>query len=185
VLVVPSSGGGIDGPLIAAYDGSNPARAAVRMAGRLLGARNAIVVHVAGSPMHAGEAARERAAIAPHADRARARTVDGTNGAADAVLAAAGAADASVVVPGSRARGKVGSMLLGSVSMRLVHDASLPVLIVTGRRHARGKDWPPRRRRSSSARRGLLVLATIAMLGVRRKDPRWVRISGRACPRSP
>jgi nucleotide-binding universal stress UspA family protein len=45
------------------------------------------------------------------------------------VLAAAGSADASAVIAGSRGRGAVASTLLGSFSTSLPREASLPVLI--------------------------------------------------------
>jgi len=52
VLVVPADPGASDGPAVIAYDGSDGARAAIAVVGRLLPGRRAIVVHVWNSPMH-------------------------------------------------------------------------------------------------------------------------------------
>ena len=52
VLVVPADpGGAIEGPTVIAYDGSDGARAALAVAGRLWPGRKAVVVHVWNSPM--------------------------------------------------------------------------------------------------------------------------------------
>jgi nucleotide-binding universal stress UspA family protein len=45
LLVVPDGGGGFDGPVVAAYDGSEGARRAIEVAGRLLTGRATVVVH--------------------------------------------------------------------------------------------------------------------------------------------
>src|ERR671916_1697191 len=45
LLIVPDGGGQLDGPAVIAYDGSHGARQAIEAAGRLLGARNTLVVH--------------------------------------------------------------------------------------------------------------------------------------------
>ena len=45
VLVVPEGGGTLDGPVIAAFDGSPGAMHAIEAAGRLLGGHPAVVVH--------------------------------------------------------------------------------------------------------------------------------------------
>ena len=45
LLVVPDGGGAFDGPVAAAYDGSEAARRAIQVAGRLLTGRATVVVH--------------------------------------------------------------------------------------------------------------------------------------------
>jgi nucleotide-binding universal stress UspA family protein len=45
LLVVPDAGGALDGPVVAAYDGSDGATRAIEAAGRLLSGRAAVVMH--------------------------------------------------------------------------------------------------------------------------------------------
>jgi nucleotide-binding universal stress UspA family protein len=45
VLVVPDGAGALDGPVVAAYDGSQGATRAIQVVGRLLGGRAAVVAH--------------------------------------------------------------------------------------------------------------------------------------------
>ena len=52
LLLVPDGGGRLDGPVIAAYDGSESAERAITTLGRLLGSRPAIVVHAWDSAFH-------------------------------------------------------------------------------------------------------------------------------------
>lgn len=52
-----------------------------------------------------------------------------TGGAAESLAEAASAPDVGMVVVGSRGRGAVARMLLGSVTSRLVHICSKPVLV--------------------------------------------------------
>ena len=47
-----------------------------------------------------------------------------------AILDFAGKSDAAIVVVGRRGLGKVGEMLLGSVSNKLVHQTRVPVMVV-------------------------------------------------------
>lgn len=46
LVVVPDGAGALDGPTLIAYDGSEPARRAIELVGRLLPERPAVVVHV-------------------------------------------------------------------------------------------------------------------------------------------
>jgi nucleotide-binding universal stress UspA family protein len=46
LVVVPDGAGALDGPALIAYDGSEPARKAIEVVGRLLSGRAALVVHV-------------------------------------------------------------------------------------------------------------------------------------------
>jgi nucleotide-binding universal stress UspA family protein len=45
LLVVPDGGGALEGPVVAAYDGSGGARHAIEAVGRLMGGRATVVVH--------------------------------------------------------------------------------------------------------------------------------------------
>jgi nucleotide-binding universal stress UspA family protein len=49
---------------------------------------------------------------------------------AESILDAAGAEGAGVIVLGSHARGRIGRLLRGSVSHRVVRDAGVPVVVV-------------------------------------------------------
>jgi nucleotide-binding universal stress UspA family protein len=61
VLVVPSTPADLDGPVLIAYDGSPDARAAIAGAGRLVGGRRAVVVHVWSALFHHQSNTRARA----------------------------------------------------------------------------------------------------------------------------
>ena len=103
LLVVPDGGGTLDGPVVAAYDGSRGATRAIQVVGRLLGGRAAVVVH-AWEPVFRRSLAARALAAAPvddlHAtvtdlhqtlaDRAAARTQDGVAAARAAGLDAVG-----------------------------------------------------------------------------------------------
>jgi nucleotide-binding universal stress UspA family protein len=58
LLVVPDGGGGLEGPVIAAYDGSEGANRAIEAVGRLLGGRATVVVHAWESEFHRSLTAR-------------------------------------------------------------------------------------------------------------------------------
>ena len=49
---------------------------------------------------------------------------------AESIIEAAGAEGAEVIVLGSHARGRIGRLLRGSVSHRVVRDAGVPVVVV-------------------------------------------------------
>lgn len=54
LLVVPDAGGALDGPVVVAYDGSEGARRAIEVAGRLLTGRATVVVHAWEPVFHRG-----------------------------------------------------------------------------------------------------------------------------------
>jgi len=147
------------GTAVIGYDGSEDASAAIRHAGRLLGPRPAVVIHVweslAGLLLHtdvdgltgtmreaaeemdeeerstAEQIAEEGAELARDSGfEAEGRALQGRPKAWPALLEAADAVDAAVVVIGSRGQGAVKSALFGSVSSGLLHHADRPVLVV-------------------------------------------------------
>jgi nucleotide-binding universal stress UspA family protein len=103
LLVVPDGGGALDGPAVAAYDGSQGSTRAIEVVGRLLRGRPIVVVHAWEPVFHRSLKARALAAgpvddlhatVADlHealADRAAARTQDGVAAARAAGLDAVG-----------------------------------------------------------------------------------------------
>jgi nucleotide-binding universal stress UspA family protein len=109
LLVVPDGGGRLDGPVIAAYDGSDGARRAIEVVGRLLPGRAAVVVHAWEPVFHRSLAARALAAAPADelreivallheatADSAARRTQEGVDAARAAGLDADGEAAESV-----------------------------------------------------------------------------------------
>ena len=103
VLVVPDGGGTLDGPVVAAYDGSQGATRAIQVVGRLLGGRAAVVAHAWEPVFHRSLAAHALAAGPVDdlhatvtdlqealADRAAATTQDGVAAARAAGLDAVG-----------------------------------------------------------------------------------------------
>jgi nucleotide-binding universal stress UspA family protein len=58
LLVVPDGGGALDGPVIAAYDGSEGAKRTIEVVGRLFGGRATVVVHAWESEFHRSLTAR-------------------------------------------------------------------------------------------------------------------------------
>jgi nucleotide-binding universal stress UspA family protein len=65
LLVVPDGGGALDGPVVAAYDGSQGATRAIEVVGRLLSGRPAVVVHAWEPVFHRSLVARALAAADP------------------------------------------------------------------------------------------------------------------------
>jgi len=104
LLIAPDGGGALDGPVVAAYDGSEGARRAIQTAGRLLAGRATVVVHAWEPVFHRSLAGRALAAGGPvddlgaiiadlHeavADSAAATTEDGVAAARSAGLEAVG-----------------------------------------------------------------------------------------------
>jgi nucleotide-binding universal stress UspA family protein len=103
LLVVPDGGGGLDGPVVAGFDGSEDAGRAIQVVGRLLTGRSAVVVHIWEPVFHRSLAARAHAAgmidevreVAADlqqalADNAAATTEDGVAAARAAGLDAVG-----------------------------------------------------------------------------------------------
>lgn len=140
--------------ILVAVDGSPHARAAVREAAdiartqnaklSLLGAYNpflpwpammpaglsqATIDEVAAAARSAAQAALDEATAMVH-DAVTARTLCVDNSPADAILDEIGSGGYDLVVVGSRGRGDVASILLGSVSHRVVHESRIPVLVV-------------------------------------------------------
>jgi nucleotide-binding universal stress UspA family protein len=154
VLVVPPESGTLTGPLLIGYDGSDGAKAAIRGAAALFPRRAALVVcgwefaTTGSSPgefpdvasdldeLFAGQAdatASEGAAIAAELGlEARGLAVPSGLGAWRTLAKAAHDEGAAVVVAGCRGRGAIASTVLGSVSSGLVHNATVPVLVVRG-----------------------------------------------------
>ena len=76
----------------------------------------------------ADKAVEAAAAQVPQTVTLEKRLLDGVP--ADAILRELERDDYDLVVMGSRGRGGIGSLLLGSVSMNVLHHARVPVLIV-------------------------------------------------------
>jgi nucleotide-binding universal stress UspA family protein len=66
LLVVPDGGGALDGPVVAAYDGSEGAKRAIQTVGRLLGGHATVVVHAWEPAYHRSLVARALAAGPVH-----------------------------------------------------------------------------------------------------------------------
>jgi nucleotide-binding universal stress UspA family protein len=160
LLVVPDGAGALDGPVIVAYDGSDGAKRAIEVVGRLLSGHAVVVVHAWDPAVHQSVAARALAGPGDElrsivallrdsaagdatattqagVDTARAAgldavgdTVESHGGAWRGVAAAAQTHGASVIAVGSRGHGAARSALLGSVSSGLVQNAELPILVV-------------------------------------------------------
>ena len=142
LLVVPDGEHDLGGPVLAGYDGSDPARAAITFAAQHLSSHPLLVAHAWPVPMlvtlppesapHVeSDVSAEGAKLAQEAGLgATPVTLDDTHGQWRALLAAAEEREASAILVGSRGRGAITSTVLGSVASGLVHAAARPVLVV-------------------------------------------------------
>ncbi|HVE87436.1 MAG TPA: universal stress protein [Myxococcales bacterium] len=137
-------------PIMVAVDGSEPSLKGLRVAAELSRATSAplLLVHVVSPvalpvPLSPEIAERLEAGERAHADFVVSRSLseatsleakaDGLvihGGPAEALSDTADSRDCSMVVIGSRGRGGVARVLLGSVADRLVHICKKPVLVV-------------------------------------------------------
>ena len=150
------------GPVLLCYDGSDDAKHAISEAGRLLGPRPALAVHIweplsavflwnplLGSPgplaepaeeidaagaETAGELASEGAEVARAAGfEAEPLAVKSTEGVWPMVVRLAEEREAAAVVMGERGRSGVSSALVGSVTSGVVHHCTRPVVVIPWR----------------------------------------------------
>ncbi|WP_199701972.1 universal stress protein [Jiangella rhizosphaerae] len=141
-VVVPPEGRHGDGSIVVGVDGSAPADAALRFALTEAGRRSARVVVVGAYRMRGNTPAPELQETEALVDAALERARAATGATADvttvvepgdpADLIVQAAADASLVVVGSRGRGGVRGILLGSTSRAVLHQAAGPVAVVHG-----------------------------------------------------
>jgi nucleotide-binding universal stress UspA family protein len=143
--------------ILIAYDGSENARYAIGRAGELFAGRPAVVLHVrepvelaairrgvigmsatgaepeaaASAQTLAERVAAEGAKLAREAGLdAEARTAEAVDPVWDTIIRAADEAGASLIVLGSRGLRGLRSLMLGSVSHQVVHNAHQPVLVI-------------------------------------------------------
>ena len=145
--------------ILICYDGSADAHAAIDAAGLIIPDSHATVLVVwdgadlamtrtangdwkasASTESPGPDAPLEQAAVATATEGAQRAIVAGlvaeprvvkrNGGIATAILAAASALAADVIVLGTRGRGRVPSLMLGSVSSAVLHHADRPVLVI-------------------------------------------------------
>jgi nucleotide-binding universal stress UspA family protein len=130
-----------DGPILFAYDGSEPAKASIREAGRqLCGGRSGIVVTIwpllgdrprpEDLEAEAERIAREGAALASAAGFAVQPLARGGEKVWSDIVAVADEHDASLVVLGSHSRNRIARAFLGSVATAVARYGSRPILVV-------------------------------------------------------
>ncbi len=145
----------LTGPILIAYDGSDHARHAIAHAATLLPGSSALVLyvrepleglaaHLEGHPVleevrsidaESRDASEQLAAYGAELARragldAEPRVASSIETVADTVVNVADEIDASVIVIGSRGRRALKSLVLGSVSHQVVHEARRPALVV-------------------------------------------------------
>ncbi|MBE2315707.1 universal stress protein [Solirubrobacter sp. CPCC 204708] len=133
LLVVPGAADRPEGPILAGYDASEPARGALRFAATHLRTREVVVAHARrGFWEPTGEDVADTGAAYARALglAATPRTLDTLRDAAGELLVGARAIDAAAILVGSRGHGAVAAAMLGSVATALVHAAERPVLVV-------------------------------------------------------
>jgi nucleotide-binding universal stress UspA family protein len=160
VLVVPPCEDAAPaGPVLIAFDGSDPSRAATEATAQLLTVREAVIETVwipysgvaagglAGAPVTVVSRATEEldTTIAARAERtshegarlaaaggleARAETIQASGPVWSTVRDSARVHGSPAIVIGSRGRGSMTAAVLGSTSSALVHNAQLPILVV-------------------------------------------------------
>jgi nucleotide-binding universal stress UspA family protein len=144
-----------DATLLLCYDGSDDAKHAIKEAASLFGSRPALVLSVwqdasavpafmwmsgsvggfeelfAAARDGAGRVAEEGAALAVAAGlTAEPLVAEATGPTWQAIVETAAAREVAAIVMGSRGLSGVRSLLLGSVSGGVVHNATRPVLVV-------------------------------------------------------
>jgi nucleotide-binding universal stress UspA family protein len=113
------------GPVLVGWDGSPGAQTALAAAERLFPGRDL-------RPVLVSDGMVDEAAAPPPAGLVRVNAGGGSSGraVADALAVAARAAEAALLVVGSRGRSAVAEILLGSVAMATLHHAYRPVMVV-------------------------------------------------------
>jgi len=147
----------MNGSIVCGVDGTHASRWAARVAGEFAREldRTLVLVHVAEDrptfpygDVRLRELSRREAidAATPMLERTAAVASDVSTkirvvfgDPADALIAAAHDADAELLIVGSRGRGLIASMMLGSVSARLAAVAPCPVVVVPSRSSARSR----------------------------------------------
>lgn len=122
------------GPVLVGWDGSPGAQTALAAAERLFPARDLRAVLVSDGTADD--------APPPPAGLVRVNAGGGSSGraVADALAAAARAAEAALLVVGSRGRSAVAEILLGSVAMATLHHAYRPVMVVPAAAEQPGRE---------------------------------------------
>jgi nucleotide-binding universal stress UspA family protein len=130
LLVVPPGGGRADGPVLAAYDGSQPSRDALQLFA-LLGLAEGSPVQVAAvgdTTAEAAQQAEEGAAILRE-HGLTAEAVGLTGSAAPALLARLDAVGARMLVMGAFGGSSLMRLIVGSTTHVLLRDSRVPVFI--------------------------------------------------------
>jgi nucleotide-binding universal stress UspA family protein len=131
------------GPVLFAYDGSDPAKASIREAARQLRAGRSAIVMTVWEPREAEELeatlaanatkiADEGAAIARSAGFEATPLSTIGSPVWRTIVDSAEEHDAGIVVMGSHGRTGIGLVLIGSVASTVVRHAERPVLVVRG-----------------------------------------------------